>query len=192
MSDGALKRPPSTAETVGDTPPSLVSSMWLPKRTASRLSETVTNRNRGLSVDDQFNLDRFIRAQDTGASFDVALREIQCGRKTSHWIWYVFPQISGLGSSDVSRRYAITSIGEARAYVRHPLLGARLRQITLAALGRHQDGASKLFGVDQIKFQSSMTLFMRAAPDEELFRLSIDLFFQGTTDARTDDLLDED
>ena len=142
-------------------------------------------------MDDQFNLDRFIRAQEAGASFDIALREIQSGRKDSHWIWYVLPQLSGLGSSDMSRRYAITSIGEARAYVRHPLLGARLRQITLAALSHHEDGASKLFGFDQVKFHSSMTLFMRAAPDEEVFRLAIELFFQGTTDARTDELLDE-
>ncbi len=143
-------------------------------------------------MDDQFDLDRFIRAHDTGESFAVALREIRNGRKTGHWIWYVFPKLSGLGSSDMSRRYAITSIDEARAFIRHPLLGNRLREITSAALDHHQEGATKLFGIDQIKFRSSMTLFLRAAPDEEIFRHAIDLFFEGETDSRTIDLLDED
>jgi uncharacterized protein (DUF1810 family) len=137
-------------------------------------------------TDDPFNLERFVRAQVEGASYENALREIQRGRKASHWIWWVFPQLAGLGRSPTSRAYAIASLDEAIAYLAHPVLGPRLRTAIGAMMASAEVSAAALLGPDDVKFRSSLTLFARAAPGERLFRDALERFF----DARADDLTD--
>jgi uncharacterized protein (DUF1810 family) len=129
--------------------------------------------------------DHFLRAQDP--VYEIALRELRAGRKQSHWMWFMFPQIAGLGASPTSRRFALHSLHEAREFLTHPVLGARLRQCTEAVL-THADKrtAHTIFGSpDGMKFHSSITLFHRAAPDEILFRRSLDAFFGGQEDEAT-------
>ena len=114
---------------------------------------------------DPYNLRRFVDAQDAGGTFERAVDELRRGRKTSHWMWFVFPQIAGLGHSAMSRTYAIASLDEARAYLAHPVLGPRL--VTCAATVADTRGttAEAIFGgIDAIKLRSSMTLFLRAEP----------------------------
>lgn len=138
--------------------------------------------------DDPFNLRRFVDAQEDAAIYARALAELRTGRKQSHWIWFVFPQIAGLGASPMSQAYAIRSLEEARAYLDHPLLGPRLRESTEALL-EAEPGASAesiLGGIDAIKVRSSMTLFHRAAPEERLFRSALDGFYAGEPDPETD------
>ena len=107
---------------------------------------------------DPHDLDRFVRAQE--ADYPRALAEVRAGRKRSHWIWYVFPQVAGLGSSAMSRRYAIRSLAEARAYLEHPVLGPRLREVAGAALGVGGKSAREILGTpDDLKLRSSATLF---------------------------------
>jgi uncharacterized protein (DUF1810 family) len=114
-----------------------------------------------------------------------ALAELRAGRKESHWMWFVFPQISGLGSSPMSQHYAIASLKEARAYLDHPLLGARLRDCTQAVLAVEGRSAHEIFGTpDDLKFRSSMTLFDAASPDD-IFRATLDKYFAGEGDALT-------
>ncbi len=139
---------------------------------------------------DSFDLDRFVRAQDRGASHQVALDEMRSGRKLSHWIWWVFPQVAGLGHSDTSRFYAMSGIAEARAYLAHPVLGPRLRAATSVMLGHGDLDARAVLGGDDIKFRSSMTLFARADPDDALFRNAIATFFDGEPDPLTGRILD--
>jgi uncharacterized protein (DUF1810 family) len=134
------------------------------------------------------SLQRFVAAQ--APVYDDVIAELRRGRKTSHWMWFVFPQIAGLGHSEMSRRYAIASLDEARAYVADPVLGARLRECTQALLeapaGR---SAQDIFGsIDALKLRSSMTLFHRAAPDEALFAQVLDRHY-GSPDPETDALL---
>jgi uncharacterized protein (DUF1810 family) len=136
-----------------------------------------------------FDLDRFVDAQARGGGYQTALAELRAGRKVSHWIWWVFPQVAGLGASPTSQLYAISSLDEARAFARHPLLGARLREATAAMLGHAGESAGSILGGDDIKFRSSMTLFMRADPEEPLFRHAIDTFFGGRPDPLTDERL---
>ncbi len=139
---------------------------------------------------DLYDLERFVTAQDAGGTYRSAVDELRAGFKSGHWMWFVFPQIAGLGQSPISRRYAITSLGEAAAYLRHPVLGSRLRECAgiLAALkGRSAD---QIFGsIDAIKLRSSMTLFHRAAPDDPLFEQVLTRFFDGIADHATDALL---
>ena len=138
--------------------------------------------------DDPFHLQRFVDAQEDAAIYARALGELRAGRKQSHWIWFVFPQIAGLGSSPMSRAYAIRSLEEARAYLDHPLLGPRLRESTEALL-EAEPGASAeaiLGGIDAIKVRSSMTLFHRAAPEERLFEDVLDRFYGGEGDPETE------
>ena len=137
------------------------------------------------------DLERFVRAQDEGGTYQRALAELRGGRKTSHWMWFVFPQLAGLGRSPTARRYAIGSLSEARAYLDHPLLGARIRECA-GVLSRLQKGsAEEIFGgLDAQKLRSSMTLFMRARPQESVFGQLIDRYFTGTPDSVTDELLD--
>ncbi len=136
---------------------------------------------------DPFDLGRFVAAQDAGGTYASAVAELRRGRKTSHWIWFVFPQIAGLGSSDMSRRYAISSLDEARAYLRHPVLGARLREVAGIVADAQSGSATQIFGgIDAKKLHSSMTLFMRAQPDEGVFGRVIDRYFDGVPDAETD------
>ena len=120
------------------------------------------------------------------------LQELRRGRKTGHWMWFVFPQIAGLGHSPLSERYAIRSLAEARAYLAHPLLGPRLRECAGVLLGVKDRTAEEVFGpIDARKLRSCMTLFHRAAPDEPVFRQVLDQLFAGTPDRLTDDLLHE-
>jgi uncharacterized protein (DUF1810 family) len=135
-------------------------------------------------------LERFVEAQDRGDTYERALSELHAGRKTSHWMWFVFPQIAGLGRSPMAQRFAISSLEEARAYLAHPVLGPRLVECarTLTALSGHS--AEDVFGsVDAMKLRSSMTLFARAAPDDEVFSQVLREYFDGSPDELTDRLL---
>ena len=143
-------------------------------------------------MQDPFNLGRFVEAQNRSGGYARALEELQHGRKYSHWIWWIFPQFAGLGISSMSREYSIHSLEEARAYLDHPVLGPRLREVTKTMIGHAGTKASAILASDDVKFRSCMTLFMRAAPDEQLFRKAIDLFFHAAPDPMTDRLLTTD
>ena len=130
------------------------------------------------------DLDRFVEAQ--ASVYADALAELLRGRKTSHWMWFVFPQIAGLGSSSTARRYAITGIDEARAYLAHPLLGPRLLECAQAAMGQGGRSASQVFGYpDDLKFRSCMTLFERADPTAAVFPEALDALCDGGRDTAT-------
>ena len=137
---------------------------------------------------DPFHLQRFVDAQEDAAIYARALSELRAGRKQGHWIWFVFPQIAGLGSSPMSLAYAIRSLDEARAYLEHPLLGPRLRESTEALLAATPGATAEaiLGGIDAMKVRSSMTLFHRAAPEEELFRDALARFYEGEADPETE------
>jgi uncharacterized protein (DUF1810 family) len=139
---------------------------------------------------DPFDLERFVQAQDAGGTYDRALAELHRGHKSSHWMWFVFPQIAGLGSSPMAQRYAIGSLDEARAYLDHPVLGPRLVDCCHAALATDMVRAVAIFGsIDAIKLRSSMTLFARADPDEPVIGQVLDRFYAGRPDPATDELL---
>ena len=141
-------------------------------------------------MDDPYGLQRFVAAQDEAGTYDGALQELRAGRKRRHWMWFVFPQIAGLGQSSTSRRYAISSLDEARAYIEHPVLGPRLQECARALAERTGSSARDIFGgIDSIKLRSSMTLFHRADPDNPLFSEVLDRYFGGEPDAATDRLL---
>ena len=134
---------------------------------------------------------RFVDAQ--AHSYEDAFDEIRAGHKTSHWMWFVFPQIAGLGRSDTARRYAIASLDEARAYLAHPVLGERLKACTRAVLAHRDRSAHAIFGSpDDVKFRSSMTLFSAADPAEPLFRDALAQFDGGQQDPLTVAALAED
>lgn len=141
--------------------------------------------------EDRFNLRRFVEAQDDAAIYARALTELRAGRKQSHWIWFVFPQIAGLGSSPMSHAYAIRSIDEARAYLTHPTLGPRLRESTEALLANPPSlTAEQILGaIDAIKVRSSMTLFTTADPSEPLFSKALARFYAADPDLATIRLL---
>jgi len=132
---------------------------------------------------DPHDLQRFVDAQD--GVIDDVLDELHDGRKRSHWMWFVFPQLRGLGHSPVALRYGLASLDEARAYLAHPVLGPRLHECTrlaIAARGNLHD----LFGTpDDLKFRSCMTLFQQAAPDEPVFAEALERFCDGAPDPRT-------
>jgi len=139
-------------------------------------------------VTDPFDLDRFIRAQ--AGAYPQAMAELRAGRKRSHWMWFVFPQLEGLGRSDMARRYAIGSLAEARAYLAHPVLGARLRESVEAVNALSDLTAHAVFGSpDDVKFRSSLTLFAQAAPEEPIFRQALERYFGGEPDPLTVRLL---
>ena len=143
-------------------------------------------------MSDPYNLDRFVAAQESGGAYDQALSELQLGRKSGHWMWFIFPQIAGLGHSEMSRRYAISSLAEAREYLDHPVLGPRLLDCALAVTNHSGVPAEDIFGgIEARKLHSSMTLFLRAAPGETVFKTVLAQFFDGQPDAATDDLLAE-
>jgi uncharacterized protein (DUF1810 family) len=124
------------------------------------------------------NLDRFVEAQD--GAYDDALAELAAGRKRTHWMWFVFPQIAGLGSSPTAQFYAIASLDEARAYLAHPVLGPRLRECAQALLAVEGRSARDILGYpDDLKLRSSMTLFARAADDPALFQAVLDRYYDG-------------
>jgi uncharacterized protein (DUF1810 family) len=130
------------------------------------------------------DLARFVAAQ--AGVYERALAELRRGRKESHWMWFVFPQIAGLGSSPTARLYAIASADEARAFLAHPLLGARLRDCTAAILTHRERGAEAIFGaVDAMKLRSSMTLFEAVADDPAPFAAALGAFHGGERDAAT-------
>ena len=136
---------------------------------------------------DPHDLQRFVAAQDEGGTYGRALAELRAGRKTSHWMWFVFPQVAGLGRSPMAERFAVRSLDEARAYLAHPVLGARLRESAQALLDLGgTDARAVLGGIDALKLRSSMTLFARAAPEEERFQAVLDRFFGGEPDPETE------
>jgi len=135
------------------------------------------------------DLERFVAAQQ--GIYPQALAELQSGRKQSHWMWFVFPQLAGLGRSATARFYAIASAAEARAYLDHPLLGARLRESAAAILVHRAARAEAILGpIDAIKLRSSMTLFEAVAADPAPFAAVLDAFFGGERDPATLSLLD--
>jgi uncharacterized protein (DUF1810 family) len=142
-----------------------------------------------VSPSDPYRLDRFVRAQGDG-TYERALAEVRRGRKDSHWMWFVFPQLAGLGRSAMAREYAIGSIDEARAYLAHPVLGPWLLEITRATLEAAEPSAERVFGgIDALKLRSSMTLFAIAAPDVPEFSAVLARSFEGEPDPATERLL---
>ena len=136
---------------------------------------------------EQPDLDRFVNAQDDGGTYTHAVRELRGGRKETHWMWFVFPQIAGLGQSSISRRYAIASLAEARAYLRHPVLGRRLVECAEIVATSPAESADAIFGpVDAMKLRSSMTLFRNADPAEPAFGDVLDRYFGGRSDPETE------
>jgi uncharacterized protein (DUF1810 family) len=137
-----------------------------------------------------YNLERFVEAQNSGGTYGQALSELQLGNKSSHWMWFIFPQIAGLGSSPVSVKFAITSLAEAQAYLKHDVLGPRLLECSTAmATHTGRTAVDILGGIDAKKLHSSMTLFLRAAPGETVFKTVLAQFFDGEPDPATDELL---
>ncbi|MGE8153504.1 DUF1810 domain-containing protein [Pseudomonas vancouverensis] len=138
---------------------------------------------------DAFNLQRFVQAQDP--VFDRVQSELNAGHKRSHWMWFIFPQLAGLGGSEMSRYFAIRSLEEAQAYLDHPLLGPRLRTCTQEVLNIRGQSVAAIFGhPDDLKFHSSMTLFAQVAVEESLFHQALNQYFHGIVDDWTLSLLD--
>jgi uncharacterized protein (DUF1810 family) len=137
---------------------------------------------------DPFALQRFVSAQD--GIYEEVLAELRSGHKRTHWMWFIFPQIQGLGSSATSKYYAITSRDEARAYLDHPVLGKRLVECIQALLSVHGRSASAIFGFpDDMKLKSSMTLFDAVSARGSVFSQVLDRYFQGQRDRKTLDIL---
>jgi uncharacterized protein (DUF1810 family) len=138
-------------------------------------------------MDDRYDLKRFVAAQEADRTYDQTTAELGRGRKASHWMWFVFPQIAGLGQSPVARMYAISGLAEAQAYLAHPVLGSRLVECAAIVAGLSGRTAEQIFGgIDALKLRSSMTLFLRAAPDEPVFRQVLDQYFGGKADPATE------
>ena len=141
-------------------------------------------------VDDPYELSQFLAAQGEAGAYDAAVHELRNGRKRSHWMWFAFQQFDGLGRSSMARKYPISSVAEARAYVSHPVLGARLTECARILTGLDRYTGRDIFGpVDAMKLRSSMTLFVRADSSRQLFRSVLDRYFGGEPDARADRLL---
>ena len=139
---------------------------------------------------DLHDLERFVAAQDEGGTHHSAVAELRAGRKTSHWMWFVFPQIAGLGRSPMAQEYAISSREEAEAYLRHPVLGPRLLECArIVADGAEADPQAVFGATDAMKLRSSMTLFAGVAPDEPVFRRVLDRCFDGAADPATEQRL---
>jgi len=137
---------------------------------------------------DAHDLDRFLTAQED--SYDTALDELKAGRKRSHWIWFVFPQLAGLGQSPTSQYYGVRSLDEASAYLRHPILSGRLHECLKALQTLEETSADRIFGeVDAMKFRSSLTLFAEADPADPIIAAALDRWFGGRKDERTLQLL---
>jgi len=134
-----------------------------------------------------YRLQRFVNAQDREGTYERAIEELRAGRKTTHWMWFVFPQLAGLGRSAMAREYAISSLDEARAYLDHPVLGPRLRECARALLGLEGRTAPEILGeIDAVKLRSSMTLFAHAAPEEAVFGEVLGRYFAGRPDEQTE------
>lgn len=133
---------------------------------------------------DPYDLERFVDAQRT--TYDRALEELNAGQKRTHWIWFIFPQLAGLGQSEMAWKYGISNLDEAKAYWAHPVLGPRLAECARAALPHAARGARQVFGTpDDLKLCSSMTLFREAVPEEPVFGSMLDAYFGGKPDTRT-------
>ncbi len=142
---------------------------------------------------DDRDLERFVTAQDSAGTYDTALQELRRGRKQSHWMWFVFPQIAGLGRSATARHYALADLPEAVAYLAHPVLGPRLRECAQVLTELPTGDPVQVLGpVDAQKLRSSMTLFVRAAPEEEVFARVLDTYFGGELDDATLARLDDE
>lgn len=142
-------------------------------------------------MDDAVDLQRFVDAQDGGGTYACALAELHAGRKRTHWMWFVFPQLAGLGRSETARRYAISGRTQAHAYLEHPVLGPRLVEATRALLALDRpDPIATLGEVDAMKLRSSMTLFEAVAPGDSPFRELLAIWFAGDRDLGTIELLD--
>lgn len=143
-----------------------------------------------MTVDDRFDLQRFVAAHAAGGAYTEAVLELRDGVKRSHWMWFVFPQLAGLGHSSMARRYAISGQSEAQSYLEHPVLGPRLLECARIVADTSGRSAEQIFGpVDAIKLRSSMTLFHRADPERPVFREVLTQYFDGRADERTDELL---
>lgn len=139
---------------------------------------------------DTHDLERFVEAQASGGIYARALAELRRGHKESHWMWFIFPQIAGLGHSAIAQRYAIADLDEAKRYLGHPVLGPRLRECVSAVAASGSATAQQIFGaIDAMKLRSSLTLFMRAAPEERAFADLLERFFGGVADDATDQRL---
>lgn len=139
-------------------------------------------------MNDEYNLQRFLDAQE--GVYDTALDELRAGRKSSHWIWFIFPQIIGLGHSAMAQQFSITSINEAKAYLQHPVLGPRLRACTQLVLDVNGRSVEEIFGYpDHLKFRSCMTLFLTAATDNTLFKHALLTYFDDQPDQLTLNIL---
>jgi uncharacterized protein (DUF1810 family) len=137
-------------------------------------------------MEDPYRLERFTSAQDSGGTYQRAAGELRAGRKVSHWMWFIFPQIKGLGSSAISREFAISSLAEARVYLGHPVLGPRLKESARIVAGTAGKSAEDIFGpVDALKLRSSMTLFAASAPDEPVFGEVLEKYFTEGPDEAT-------
>ncbi|MEW6763305.1 MAG: DUF1810 domain-containing protein [Pseudomonadota bacterium] len=135
-------------------------------------------------METDFDLERFVQAQ--APVYATVLKELRAGHKRTHWMWFIFPQLGGLGSSEMARRYAIRSGDEAAAYLAHPVLGARLRECATIVDSLDGHSVEEIFGhPDELKFRSSMTLFADVAPDEAVFQDCIDKYFDGEPDGET-------
>jgi uncharacterized protein (DUF1810 family) len=140
-----------------------------------------------MNTGDPYDLQRFVAAQDSGSTYQRAVAEMRNGQKASHWMWFIFPQIAGLGYSPASQTYAISGLAEARAYLAHPVLGARLIECAAIVAGVSGRTAEQIFGeVDALKLRSSMTLFMHAAPGEPVFRQILERYFGALADPATE------
>jgi uncharacterized protein (DUF1810 family) len=136
--------------------------------------------------DDPYRLERFVTTQDASGTYQRALAELRAGRKTSHWMWFIFPQIAGLGFSQMAQRYAISGLAEARAYLGHPVLGPRLLECTAAIAAASGSTADRILGpVDAMKLRSCMTLFAAAAPEGTGFGEVLARYFDGQPDEAT-------
>ncbi len=141
-------------------------------------------------MSENYNLERFVRAQESGGIYERAVAELQAGRKTSHWMWFVFPQLAGLGRSHTAQEFAISSLAEARAYLRHDVLGPRLLECARLVAGRPGRTAEQIFGgIDAMKLRSSMTLFHRADPGQPVFAQVLEQYYGGEPDPLTERLL---
>ena len=153
------------------------------KAETARLVDRLPTRST-LGMDDAFDLQRFVDAQ--GPVYAQALAELRAGRKQTHWMWFVFPQVAGLGLSPMAQRYAISGLDEARAYLAHPVLGPRLRECVAAVLAVEGRTAPEVFGhPDHMKFHSCLTLFAEAADDNADFRAALERYHDGAPDPAT-------
>jgi uncharacterized protein (DUF1810 family) len=139
-------------------------------------------------VHDSYNLARFIDAQE--GVYDEVLGELHRGKKATHWMWFIFPQIAGLGHSEISDRFSISSINEARAYLEHPILGSRLSECVDLVMQIDGKSAAQIFGYpDDLKFRSCLTLFSIAGESSSIYQYALDKYFDGEPDSRTLDAL---